>query len=97
MISGEVRSVRAFDYEVEQSFVLEITVVDNATTNPLTDTAQLIISISDINDNSPFFVDFPSNVSYSEATPVGASIVNITASDMDATTNAQVRINCLLN
>ncbi len=87
-INGEINSRRPFDYEKEQSFTLEIIALDNVT-NPLSDTATLIISIADINDNTPFFEDFPFNVSYPENTMVGTLIANITADDLDSGVNSE--------
>ena len=87
--SGVVRSLREFDYELEQSFHLVVVVMDNTTT-PLNDTAQLTIFIADINDNVPFFINFPSNVSYPEDIPIGYSIANIMADDIDSGINQQV-------
>lgn len=92
--TGVVRSLREFDYESEQSFDLEVVVRDN-TTMPLNDTAQLTIFIADINDNNPFFVDFPTNVSYPEDIPIGYSIANITADDLDSGINREVMTTCM--
>lgn len=89
VITGVVRSLRVFDYEVQQSFDLEVVVMDN-TTDPFNDTAQLTIYIEDINDNAPFFIDFPSNVTYAEDIEVGSSIANITAGDRDSGINQEV-------
>lgn len=88
-VTGEISSLRAFDFEEEQSFLLDIIAYDNVT-DPLTDTAQLLIIITDINDNFPFFVDFPFNISYPEDITPGTLIANITAFDVDSTVNAEV-------
>ena len=90
-ITAEVRSERQFDFETERIFVLDVIAYDNVTVDPLTDTAQLVITITDENDNTPFFVNIPSNLSYPEDTPVGATITTITADDSDSRINAEVR------
>lgn len=89
--SGVLQSLRAFDYEAEQSFILRITAMDN-TSIPLSDSVPLTIFISDINDNFPFFVDFPFNGSFSEATPLGSPIASIDADDIDSGVNSEVNI-----
>ena len=91
-VTGVINSRRPFDYEREQSFTLEILAFDNVT-EPLSDSAALVISITDINDNTPFFEDFPSNVSYAENIVVGTSIANISADDLDSNVNSEVIYN----
>lgn len=93
-LTAEVESLRSFDFEMEKSFVLTVVAYDNATMNSMADMAPLIINISDINDNSPFFVAIPSNLSFPENIQVGDFIANVTAIDFDATSNAQVRTDC---
>ena len=88
--SGVVRSLVTFDFEMEQYFVLEILAIDNGT-YPRNDTAVLRIDISDINDNTPFFQNFTSDVSFPENTTLNSLIADINASDLDSTNNAQVR------
>lgn len=92
LITAEVQSLREFDFEMEQTFVLEVIAFDNVTVDPLMDTAQLIITITDENDNTPYFVNIPSNLSYPEDTPIGTTIATITADDLDSTSNAEVRL-----
>lgn len=90
MLTAQVRALRAFDYEQVQSFVLSIIASDNSSTSPMFDEAELIVNITDVNDNTPFFVDFPVNISLSEDTAVGDMITVIGAQDNDSSTNAQV-------
>lgn len=92
--TGIVRSLRVFDYETEQSFVLEVLAVNTATEPALSDTAQLTIFIADVNDNPPFFINFPTNVSFAEDLTLGSSIANITADDQDSGINREVRTAC---
>ena len=87
--TGRIQSRRPFDYENERVFNLEIIAEDN-TSYPLSDRATLTISISDINDNTPFFINFPSNVSYAEDLTVGSIIANISANDVDSGINREV-------
>lgn len=93
--TGEISSRRAFDYETEQSFTLEIFAFDNVT-NPLLDSAMLVISIIDANDNAPILEELPLNVSFPENTPVGTYIANITATDLDSSVNSEVHNTVML-
>ena len=97
MLTADVRALRVFDFEQVQSFVLSIVASDNSTSSPLFDEAQLIVNITDINDNTPFFVDFPANISLSEDISVGDMITVIGAEDNDSTTNAQVSTQYVCN
>lgn len=90
-VTGVVSSLRAFDFEVEQSLSLEIIAYDNVS-SPLTDSALLTIYITDINDNTPFFEDFPVNVSFPEDTGLGTLIASIIAQDNDSMVNAEVSV-----
>ena len=89
MESGVIQSRRTFDFEVERSFVLEIISMDNAT-NSLYSSSLLIVNISDINDNTPFFINFPPDVSIPENFTVGYFIAEAKANDLDSGNNALV-------
>lgn len=55
-INGDRLVVRAntLDYEFAQSYSFNVTVIDGGV-NPLSDEAQVEITVLDINDNSPLF------------------------------------------
>ncbi|XP_064581308.1 protocadherin gamma-B5-like isoform X10 [Zonotrichia leucophrys gambelii] len=80
---------RALDRESEPSLRLTLTALDGGDP-PRTGTAQLWINVTDANDNPPVFAQDRYRVSLREDTPPGSTVLNVTASDADAGTNARI-------
>ncbi|XP_063024562.1 protocadherin gamma-B5-like isoform X13 [Melospiza melodia melodia] len=80
---------RALDRESEPSLRLLLTALDGGDP-PRTGTAQLWINVTDANDNPPVFAHDRYRVSLREDTPPGSTVLNVTASDADAGTNARI-------
>ncbi|XP_058671554.1 protocadherin gamma-B5-like [Ammospiza caudacuta] len=80
---------RALDRESEPSLRLTLTALDGGDP-PRTGTAQLWINVTDANDNPPVFAQDRYRVSLREDTPAGSTVLNVTASDADAGTNARI-------
>ncbi|NXS79346.1 PCDGH protein, partial [Erpornis zantholeuca] len=80
---------RALDRESEQSLRLMLTALDGGDP-PRTGTAQLWINVTDANDNPPVFAQDRYRVSLREDTPPGSTVLNVSASDADAGTNARI-------
>jgi len=85
---------------VQRRAVYELTVTarpDSASTSSLSGTARVIITVVDLNDNSPMFTfPTPSNdtVHVSSATPVGHVVARLAARDEDAGDNARLTFGC---
>ena len=86
---GVILLISNLDREAESSFELTITARDVGTP-PLSSTAVTTILIGDVNDNQPIFQELPP-VSLNENATPGTSIAVLTASDSDASSNAEVR------
>ncbi|XP_063204669.1 protocadherin gamma-B5-like isoform X12 [Chroicocephalus ridibundus] len=80
---------RALDRESEQSVRLVLTAVDGGDP-PRSGTAQLCINVTDANDNPPVFAQDWYGVSLREDAPPGSTVLNVSASDADAGTNARI-------
>ncbi|NXG89526.1 PCDGH protein, partial [Stercorarius parasiticus] len=80
---------RALDRESEQSLRLVLTAVDGGDP-PLSGTAQLCINVTDANDNPPVFAQDRYRASLREDAPPGSTVLNVSASDADAGTNARI-------
>lgn len=96
--SGVVRVAKNLDYERKSRYVLLIQAEDCANDicdgAPNSDTAELIITISDINDSNPIFLDSPYSIRVMENVipPNGGYISTVIAFDADTPPyNSQVR------
>ncbi|NXF97865.1 PCDGH protein, partial [Eubucco bourcierii] len=80
---------RALDRESEQSLRLVLTALDGGDP-PRSGTAQLYINVTDANDNPPVFAQNRYRVSLREDAPPGSVVMNVSATDADAGTNARI-------
>ena len=88
-LTGEIRALTTFDYEITQNFVLTILATDNSTA-PLATSARFYVNITDRNDNAPVFGVFPGDQRLSEITSTGKVIVTVSATDEDSGDNGDV-------
>ncbi|NXH45348.1 PCDGH protein, partial [Dicaeum eximium] len=79
----------ALDRESEPSLSLLLTALDGGDP-PRTGTAQLWINVTDANDNPPVFAQDRYRVSLCEDTAPGSTVLNVSASDADAGSNARI-------
>ncbi|KAM6056391.1 protocadherin gamma-B5-like isoform 3-T3 [Chlamydotis macqueenii] len=80
---------RALDREKQSSFRLVLTAVDGG--EPArSGTAQLCINVTDANDNPPVFAQERYLASLREDAPPGSTVLNVSASDADAGSNARI-------
>ncbi|XP_041948909.1 protocadherin alpha-1-like [Alosa sapidissima] len=84
------------DRETNSEYNITVTATDEGTP-PLTSTSCVVVHVSDVNDNAPHFPENVINVYVRENTPVGTSILSLTAYDLDANENAQVTYSLLEN
>ncbi|KAM6251565.1 LOW QUALITY PROTEIN: uncharacterized protein LJ264_009322 [Porphyrio hochstetteri] len=80
---------RALDRESEQSLRLVLTALDGGEP-PRSGTAQLYIDVTDANDNAPVFAQDRYRASLREDATPGSTVLNVSASDADAGTNARI-------
>ncbi|XP_041959519.1 protein dachsous-like [Alosa sapidissima] len=89
-----LNSDATLDREKQDSYVLQVTAVDQPV-DGLNATAQVNITVTDINDNNPEFLPLPSPISVAEGkyTDVALGVVcQIQAEDRDAGENGRVNI-----
>ncbi|XP_056358269.1 protocadherin gamma-B5-like [Oenanthe melanoleuca] len=77
------------DRESEPSLQLVLRALDGGDP-PLSGTAQLWINVTDANDNPPVFAQDRYRVSLREDAAPGSTVLNVSASDADAGTNARI-------
>ncbi|XP_059846741.1 protocadherin alpha-C2-like [Hypanus sabinus] len=77
------------DREQQPIHHLLLTAVDGGTPER-TGTAQVIVTVLDVNDNSPVFGQSFYKISLMENVPIGTTVIKLNATDMDESTNAQI-------
>uniref|UniRef100_A0A8D0BYG7 Cadherin-23 n=1 Tax=Salvator merianae TaxID=96440 RepID=A0A8D0BYG7_SALMN len=82
---GIVSVIRALDYEVTQAYQLQVNATDQDKTKPLSTLANLAITITDVQDMDPIFINLPYSTNiYENSPPVrGTTVRMITAVDQD--------------
>ncbi|XP_012583224.1 PREDICTED: protocadherin beta-15-like [Condylura cristata] len=80
---------KELDREEQAEFRLTLTALDGGSP-PRSGTAQVHISILDVNDNAPEFAQVLYQVRVPENSPVGALVVKVSASDLDIGTNGEI-------
>uniref|UniRef100_A0A663N5R5 Cadherin related 23 n=1 Tax=Athene cunicularia TaxID=194338 RepID=A0A663N5R5_ATHCN len=88
---GVVRTVVSLDRETMASYTLILEAIDNGPTgNRRTGTATVYVTVLDVNDNRPIFLQSSYEVSVPEDIPAASSIVQVKATDADEGINGRV-------
>ena len=77
------------DRELEPSYEIHIVAIDMGNP-PLTSSATLSISIEDVNDNMPIFIQIPYSASLAEDVSIGTPVLTVIADDIDSGANMEV-------
>ncbi|XP_069045127.1 cadherin-23 [Lepisosteus oculatus] len=80
---GVVTVTRPLDYETTQAYQLTVNATDQDKTRPLSSLANLAITITDVQDMDPVFINLPYSTNIYENTPPGSLVRMITAIDQD--------------
>ncbi|XP_038600149.1 cadherin-23 isoform X5 [Tachyglossus aculeatus] len=80
---GIVTVIRELDYEVTQAYQLQVNATDQDKNKPLSTLANLAITITDIQDMDPIFINLPYSTNIYEHSPPGTTVRMITAIDQD--------------
>lgn len=87
--TGAITTTKALDRELVPSYLLTVTARDGGEP-PLSDTTDVEISVTDVNDNAPVFEAPQYQGSIPEDVLVGTSVLRIVATDADADLNGRV-------
>lgn len=88
--TGAITTTHVLDRETQAGYLLTVTARDNG--NPaLSDTTDIEISVTDVNDNAPVFLKPAYVGSVPEDAVVGTSVLQISATDADIDLNGRVR------
>ena len=80
--TGLVSVTGKLDYERAKDYFLTIQALDGGMP-PLSNHATVNISIMDVNDNKPIFTQLSYSAGVGENSPVGSSVITLTATDLD--------------
>ncbi|XP_073486998.1 cadherin-20 [Aquarana catesbeiana] len=81
--TGDIHAIQRLDREERAQYTLRAQALDRRTDRPMEPESEFIIKIQDINDNEPKFLDGPYTASVPEMSPVGTSIIQVSATDAD--------------
>ncbi|XP_072307250.1 cadherin-20 isoform X2 [Eucyclogobius newberryi] len=81
--TGEIRTLQKLDREEKAFYVLQAEALNRLSDEPVEPQSEFIIKVQDINDNAPQFKNEPYVSSIPEMSPVGTTVVQVTATDAD--------------
>ncbi|XP_077591755.1 cadherin-7 isoform X2 [Stigmatopora nigra] len=81
--SGEIRTLKKLDREEKAFYVLRAQAINRRTREPEEPQSEFIIKVRDVNDNPPRFQNQPYLAGVPEMSPVGTSVLQVTATDAD--------------
>uniref|UniRef100_A0A8C5X490 Cadherin domain-containing protein n=1 Tax=Malurus cyaneus samueli TaxID=2593467 RepID=A0A8C5X490_9PASS len=85
---GKISLLRSLDFEAADSYELEVQAHD---AGALFDTAKVVISVTDVNDNAPVLTVSSALSEISEGSPSGTVVALLHVQDRDSGTNGEVR------
>lgn len=87
--TGAIVTTKALDRETTSGYLLTVTAKDGGSP-PLSDTTDVEITVTDVNDNYPMFKQAAYSGSVPEDALVGTSVVQVSATDADVGLNGRI-------
>ncbi|XP_069885086.1 cadherin-19 [Dipodomys merriami] len=81
--TGDIYAKQKLDREERPLYRLKAQVIDTTTGKAVEPESEFVISVSDINDNEPKFLEEPYEATVPEMSPEGTFVIRVTASDAD--------------
>ncbi|XP_045579940.1 protocadherin alpha-3-like [Salmo salar] len=88
-VSAELVLQKALDREKQPVIQLTLTAVDGGNP-PKSGTSEIKINVLDINDNRPIFSNSLYKTRVFENVPIGTTVINVNANDIDEGTNSEI-------
>ncbi|XP_019735043.1 cadherin-22 [Hippocampus comes] len=82
-LTGDIHATERLDREEKAFYTLRAQARDRLSNDPLEPESEFVIKVQDINDSEPKFLEGPYIGSVAELSPIGTSVLKITASDAD--------------
>ena len=92
--SGLIALSYPLDFEREQNYTFFVVATDNGDP-PLSNSSEVTVIVTDLNDNPPLFASDTYTTSVPENAILGTSVFQIPATDADSTSNAELRYSVL--
>ena len=86
--TGQITTIASLNFNIDASFTLDIKASDEGSP-PNSITSNIVISIIDVNNHAPLFMP-PYEISIPENLVMSSSVIDVSATDDDATTNAEL-------
>ncbi|KAM4026575.1 cadherin-7 isoform 1-T2 [Anomaloglossus baeobatrachus] len=81
--TGDIHATKRLDREEQAYYTLKAQAIDRQTNRAVEPESEFVIKVQDINDNEPKFLDGPYTAGIPEMSPVGTSVMQVTATDAD--------------
>jgi protocadherin Fat 4 len=88
--TGQLNTSRPFDYETNRLYSFVVRATDQGLDGLQSSYVNVTVKILDLNDNSPVFNASLYSVSIYEDAPVNYVVLNVSATDIDSTSNGRV-------
>ncbi|XP_016844332.1 protocadherin-like wing polarity protein stan isoform X2 [Nasonia vitripennis] len=88
--TGAITTTKPLDREMDKGYLLTITAKDGGVP-PMSDTTDVEISVTDVNDNAPTFDSVQYQGAVREDVLIGTSVLKVTATDIDDGLNGRVK------
>ncbi|CAI8026957.1 Protocadherin Fat 4 [Geodia barretti] len=92
--SGLIALSYPLDFEREHNYTFFVVATDNGDP-PLSNSSEVTVIVTDLNDNPPLFASDTYTTSVPENAILGTSVFQIPATDADSTSNAELRFSVL--
>ena len=89
-INGQIVVAGPLDREVQQVHNLTVAARDQGLPLPLQDVIYVVVSLLDVNDYAPRFMQMSYTVGISENSRIGSTVMQISAEDLDEDTNGTI-------
>ncbi|XP_022092788.1 protocadherin-16-like [Acanthaster planci] len=88
--SGQLTTTGLFDFEKESQYIFQVCATDGGSFGPRSEKVQVVVDVTDINDNAPVFTMVPFRANLSLGSLSGAYVTRIVAEDKDSGDNREV-------
>uniref|UniRef100_A0A671WPU5 Cadherin 22 n=1 Tax=Sparus aurata TaxID=8175 RepID=A0A671WPU5_SPAAU len=82
-LTGDIHATERLDREEKAFYTLRAQARDRLSNGPLEPESEFVIKVQDINDSEPKFLEGPYIGSVAELSPIGTSVMKVTALDAD--------------